>query len=320
MTITSRLRPPRLTRSWSRACDRCHVQHQPCDNAAPKCGVCERVGAECTYNRPIRKRGPRAGYTTQYGDRLWGLVLKANPEIEDTVLHILATGTFGDTGIPNAEYFRNNNHQSEELVRHFKESRLGRFVQDGELPDPETLQVSLPVQPVGPVSSSEQLNTGPDKDQAALGRRSRRATVCGLAKPSPTVNPHGPPQDPGEIYTLSDDLRKQVFRPEGSNGSQHQASPQTSIPTPGWSSFSSPLDASNGTNFTFEHNGYTANYEPLRRGPGDNERVLGAAGIPGLDENDLLQGLDLPAAGNNLPVSQQAGENVDFDIPHEHQW
>jgi hypothetical protein len=296
------------------------VQHQPCDNAAPKCGVCERVGAECTYNRPIRKRGPRAGYTTQYGDRLWGLVLKANPEIEDTVLHILAKGTFGDTGIPNAEYFRNNSHQSEELVRHFKESRLGRFVQDGELPDPETLNVSLPVQPMAPVQSSEQLNDTPDKDQAVPGRRPRRATVSGLPKGSPTVNRHGAPQDPGEIYTLSEDLRKHVFRPEGANGNHHHASPQTSVPTPGWSRFSSPIDTSNTSTFTFEHNGFASNYDSIPRVPGENETVLGSAGMPDISEPDLLQGLELSAAGPNLPITQPAGSNIGFDIPHEHQW
>ncbi|KAK8128192.1 quinic acid utilization activator [Apiospora sp. TS-2023a] len=201
-------------RKASRACDRCNLQHQPCDNATPKCSVCDRAGTECTYNRPVRKRGPRTGYTAQYGERLWGLVLQANPAIEDMILRTLATGTYRDTGITNADYFRNNDNQAE-LVSYFTESRLGRFVQAGDLPD---------IRDLPPPPSSLQLGNSTSEQHTpdlilprANGQHANSehgATVAAKdATPkfpqlAPIVSSHGAPQNPGEIYTQSDDIRR----------------------------------------------------------------------------------------------------------------
>ncbi|KAK8079999.1 hypothetical protein PG997_007817 [Apiospora hydei] len=204
-------------RKASRACDRCNLQHQPCDNATPKCSVCDRAGTDCTYNRPVRKRGPRTGYTAQYGERLWGLVLQANPAIEDMILRTLATSTYRDTGIMNADYFRNNDNQAE-LVSYFTESRLGRFVQTGDLPEIRDLPpppASLPLSS----STSEQLaldlslsqTNGHHANSEHGATRSTKDPAPKFSQLAPIASTHGAPQNPGDIYTQSDEFRRAAF-------------------------------------------------------------------------------------------------------------
>ncbi|KAI6094009.1 hypothetical protein F4821DRAFT_221926 [Hypoxylon rubiginosum] len=200
-------------RKASRACDRCNSQHQPCDNAVPKCSVCVRAGTECTYNRPVRKRGPRSGYTGQNGERLWAIILQAKPELEDVVLQVLRGGTYGSTGVPNLDYFKNNDNQAE-LVNRFNDSRLGRFLQNGETPD--LLLPSLD-QHVSPIIS--QIRSEMGFGQSSIPHRQSNL-VRGMSDRSirstssaPQVNPHGAPQDPGDIYIQSEDIRKRVFQP-----------------------------------------------------------------------------------------------------------
>ncbi|KAI2781681.1 hypothetical protein F4815DRAFT_465333 [Daldinia loculata] len=205
-------------RKASRACDRCNSQHQPCDNAVPKCSVCVRAGTDCTYNRPVRKRGPRSGYTGQNGERLWAIVLQARPELEDVVLQILRGGTYGGTGVPNLDYYKNNENQAE-LVNRFNESRLGRFLQNGESPDLFLPPLDRRVSPViskvrnemGFTQSSNS-HRQPDmaRDVPGLSNRS----VSSVSGPQPnSINPHGAPQDPGDIYIQSQDIRKRTFHP-----------------------------------------------------------------------------------------------------------
>lgn len=192
-------------RKATRACDRCNSQHQPCDNSLPKCSVCERAGVECTYDRPIRKRGPRVGYTSQNGERLWSVVLKARPEIEDLVLQLLRDGTYGDSGVPNAQFIKNNDNQTE-LVNHFNDSRIGRFLQHG---DSEALRIPPPEQKYAIV---------PAERLQGLGNGHVSRGIGGLLNDtSPSSGPHGAPQNPGDIYLQSDDIgRRKVqvqYRP-----------------------------------------------------------------------------------------------------------
>ncbi|KAI1332389.1 hypothetical protein F5Y16DRAFT_176778 [Xylariaceae sp. FL0255] len=207
-------------RKASRACDRCNSQHQPCDNAIPKCGVCVRAGTECTYNRPVRKRGPRSGYTGQNGERLWAIVLQERPEIEDIVLHILRRGTYADTGVSNLEYYRNHDNQTD-LVNKFNESRLGRFLQHGERPDlnlPPIDQELPPLitsfqKPRDRTTSRESSNgvTPSNMPPTLVHQRSSVVSSGASAASPPLVHPHGAPQNPGDIYLQSEDIRRRVF-------------------------------------------------------------------------------------------------------------
>ncbi|KAI1120226.1 hypothetical protein F5Y10DRAFT_258831 [Nemania abortiva] len=239
-------------RKASRACDRCNSQHQPCDNAVPKCSVCVRAGTECTYNRPVRKRGPRSGYTGQNGERLWAVVLQARPDIEDIVLQALRGGTYANTGISNLEYYRNNDNQAE-LVNKFNESRIARFLQNGESPDLHLppLDQELPL-----VSHFEHPRDGtgfrqnngargqPCAIPIAPGQHDRR-TSSSSGTTSATVNPHGAPQNPSDIYLQSEDIRRRAFdplqdqrRPYG--GPSYQRSP--ALQSSGFGSNSSVAD------------------------------------------------------------------------------
>ncbi|KAI0198086.1 hypothetical protein F4808DRAFT_267779 [Astrocystis sublimbata] len=223
-------------RKASRACDRCNSQHQPCDNATPKCSVCVRAGTECTYNRPVRKRGPRSGYTGQNGERLWAIVLQARPDVEDLVLQVLRSGNYGATGIPNLAFYRNNDNQAE-LVSRFNESRLGRFLQNGESADLNLppLGQEPPALPSFDQSRSEtgnlKQNDGVGKQPSALPHMSNHRRISSNSgSASGSVNPHGPPQNPGDIYLQSQDIRRRVAdspqdQRRGFDATSYQGSP-----------------------------------------------------------------------------------------------
>lgn len=314
-------------RKASRACDRCNVQHQPCDNASPKCSVCERAGTDCTYNRPIRKRGPRTGYTAQYGERLWGLVLRANPELEGAVLQILAGGTYGNTGVSNVDYFKDNDHQSE-LVNQFNESRLGRFVHHGELPSLEELRKSqTPAQLDAQVSAAGHLNPGLGETAITRPRiRSRRSTVSVTSKASPSVNPHGAPQHPGDIYTLSEDIRK---RPSShftnADGNQHQQpSPQVMLSNPDWHRFAGPVDSenldNNNLNFDFMPDSFTHDYAHLDRTPVSNGNNVLSSQLPNQAAGFLPKDTHQPRTYQKGPEMAQGLQSSDFDFPDINHW
>lgn len=208
----------RKKRKATRACDRCNLQHQPCDNAVPKCSVCMRVGAECTYNRPVRKRGPRSGYTGQNGERLWAIVLQARPELEDIVLQILRSGTYANTGISNLDYFRNGDNQSE-LVTRFKESRLGRFLQNGESPDlllppiEQQAPSTIPLAQNG-MGMTQSSNSHRQSNMAkGMSGRSNRSMSCASLSQTGPANPHGAPENPADIYIQSDEIRRRPLQP-----------------------------------------------------------------------------------------------------------
>ncbi|KAF3022071.1 hypothetical protein E8E14_013418 [Neopestalotiopsis sp. 37M] len=312
-------------RKASRACDRCNVQHQPCDNATPKCSVCERAGTDCTYNRPVRKRGPRTGYTAQHGERLWGLILSANPELEDMVLQILAGGTYGNTGIPNADYFRNNDHQSE-LVNNFNESRLGRFVQNGELPSLDELRKSqaaaraAAAQQAAANNIAHGVSHGLGDVGSLKGPRSRRSTISAASRPSPSVNPHGAPQNPGDIYTLSDDIRKRSFQQESGEGSQTMGpSPHAVAQTPDWNSFAGTGNGNNTSSFDFMPDSFTHDYGSLLRTPTRN------GGGPSAIHNSnasssVSKGPEASLTSANIAGLQSGTQSVDFDFPDINQW
>ncbi|KAF2967049.1 hypothetical protein GQX73_g6507 [Xylaria multiplex] len=225
-------------RKASRACDRCNSQHQPCDNAVPKCSVCVRAGTDCTYNRPVRKRGPRSGYTGQNGERLWAIVLQARPDIEDIVLQALRRGTYGDTGIPNLEYYRNNYNQTE-LVNKFNESRIARFLQNGESADlnlpPLDREIPLASHFEHPRTETvTRKNNGAARQPGAMpnppNQHDRRMSSSSGGTNSATVNPHGAPQNPSDIYLQSEDIRRRAFdmsqdQRRSYGGSSYQGSP-----------------------------------------------------------------------------------------------
>ncbi len=267
-------------RKASRACDRCNSQHQPCDNASPKCSVCERAGTDCTYNRPVRKRGPRSGYTGQNGERLWSIVLQTRPDLEDLVLQILRSGTYGDTGISNYDYFKNNDNQTE-LVSHFNESRLGRYLQHGEsadlmLPPADDQSPALAHQVHRDLTpKSQSSNPAISVDVSGPVANAPNSLLSAI---SPTnsgiVNPHGAPQNPADIYLQSDDIRKRMFHADQAPSHGGIAdSPQTGFGSVNFKP--SPVSQPIAQNAPFEHdftNGYN---DILRQRAQENIALIG---------------------------------------------
>ncbi|EJT77950.1 hypothetical protein GGTG_03053 [Gaeumannomyces tritici R3-111a-1] len=81
---------PRKRKKSSRACDYCHVNHQPCDNAKPRCSYCEKHDKQCLYLRPQKKRGPAQGYrnalhSMRESAAAWGAALTLVPELASLV-------------------------------------------------------------------------------------------------------------------------------------------------------------------------------------------------------------------------------------------
>lgn len=71
-------------------CDFCHVNHQPCDNAKPRCSYCQRHNKSCLYLRPQKKRGPAQGYrsalhTLRESAAAWGAALNLIPSLGPVV-------------------------------------------------------------------------------------------------------------------------------------------------------------------------------------------------------------------------------------------
>lgn len=66
------------------------MNHQPCDNAKPRCGYCERHNKSCLYLRPQKKRGPAQGYrsalhTLRESAAAWGAALNLIPSLGPVV-------------------------------------------------------------------------------------------------------------------------------------------------------------------------------------------------------------------------------------------
>ncbi|KAI0150699.1 hypothetical protein GGR57DRAFT_504010 [Xylariaceae sp. FL1272] len=308
-------------RKASRACDRCNSQHQPCDNATPKCSVCVRAGTDCTYNRPIRKRGPRSGYTGQNGERLLAIVLQARPDIEDIILHALRAGTYADTGIPNLDYYRNNENQAD-LVSKFNESRLGRFLQNGETPDLNLLPIDQEPALLSPSQHAASAyrepigNLGPS-NMASLPQRHNRAMSSSSGATS-SANPHGAPQNPGDIYLQSEDIRRRISQEPGYGYGAYALRRE--------SSHTSTPYGTNGSvnNYPHTHATGVSTGEDMRRlGSSPKDRIsyqvnTSGAAVPqeysGIDAAYTTQWLDSVPTDTLLNLGFALGESMEADF------
>ncbi|KAK4145851.1 uncharacterized protein C8A04DRAFT_26330 [Dichotomopilus funicola] len=119
---------PRKRKKASRACDFCHVNHQPCDNGKPKCSVCTKHNKPCLYLRPTKRRGPQKGYRTALNTykesaAAWGAVLGAIPGLDALIEgHLLRGG--GGSGSVVASV--RDSAQQDALVARWQESSVFR--------------------------------------------------------------------------------------------------------------------------------------------------------------------------------------------------
>ncbi|KAI1080147.1 hypothetical protein F5B20DRAFT_580545 [Whalleya microplaca] len=109
------------------ACDLCNRSHQPCDAAKPRCDRCARMDKDCTFDRPLKKRGPRAGYVRPFADPVLGAVIQSNPELEQYIIQVLLNGKFPGTQLTPLEYLHVEANRSG-LVNAYKGSELYQLV------------------------------------------------------------------------------------------------------------------------------------------------------------------------------------------------
>ncbi|KAK0629970.1 hypothetical protein B0T17DRAFT_205506 [Bombardia bombarda] len=115
---------PRKRKKASRACDFCHVNHQPCDNGKPKCGVCQKHNKPCLYLRPTKRRGPQKGYRTALNTykesaAAWGAVLGAIPGL-DALIEGHLRGSTGKSMIASIK----DTAQQDVLINRWQESSV----------------------------------------------------------------------------------------------------------------------------------------------------------------------------------------------------
>ncbi|KAK5651539.1 hypothetical protein OQA88_11904 [Cercophora sp. LCS_1] len=115
---------PRKRKKASRACDFCHVNHQPCDNGKPKCSVCTKHNKPCLYLRPTKRRGPQKGYRTALNTykesaAAWGAVLGAIPGL-DALIEGHLRGSTGKYIISSIK----DTAQQEALINKWQESSV----------------------------------------------------------------------------------------------------------------------------------------------------------------------------------------------------
>ncbi|KAK0718252.1 hypothetical protein B0T26DRAFT_602438, partial [Lasiosphaeria miniovina] len=130
---------PRKRKKASRACDFCHVNHQPCDNGKPKCSVCVKHNKPCLYLRPTKRRGPQKGYRTALNTykesaAAWGAVLGAIPGL-DALIEGHLHSTTGKAVVASIK----DGNQQDALITQWQDSSVFRafFGHNGPPPNSE---------------------------------------------------------------------------------------------------------------------------------------------------------------------------------------
>ncbi|KAK3987832.1 hypothetical protein QBC44DRAFT_294232 [Cladorrhinum sp. PSN332] len=129
---------PRKRKKASRACDFCHVNHQPCDNGKPKCSVCTKHNKPCLYLRPTKRRGPQKGYRTALNTykesaAAWGAVLDAIPGL-DALIEGHLRGIAGKSMIAAIK----DSNQQEALITKWQQSSVFKAFFGHNGPTPPT--------------------------------------------------------------------------------------------------------------------------------------------------------------------------------------
>ncbi|KAK1759516.1 hypothetical protein QBC47DRAFT_292309 [Echria macrotheca] len=157
---------PRKRKKASRACDFCHVNHQPCDNGKPKCSVCQKHNKPCLYLRPTKRRGPQKGYRTALNTykesaAAWGAVLGAIPGL-DALIEGHLNGNNGKYIIASIK----DGSQQEALINKWQESSVFKaFFGHNNSPVPGGTHTGAPSQE--PEAEDDEY---PGADDVALGR------------------------------------------------------------------------------------------------------------------------------------------------------
>ncbi|GAB1318846.1 Quinic acid utilization activator [Madurella fahalii] len=203
---------PRKRKKASRACDFCHVNHQPCDNGKPKCGVCTKHNKPCLYLRPTKRRGPQKGYRTALNTykesaAAWGAVLDAIPGL-DALIEGHLRGNAGRSVIASIK----DSNQQEAMINKWQQSSVFRafFGHNGPAPTAPA-DTAVPSQEVDDEDAGDgSLPARPPPAKRVSQPPSQRSqSVSSFAVPEPKLpSALGSPFQPKDIASLSDIVAK----------------------------------------------------------------------------------------------------------------
>ncbi|TLD26690.1 hypothetical protein PspLS_04958 [Pyricularia sp. CBS 133598] len=167
---------PRKRKKSSRACDFCHVNHQPCDNAKPRCGYCEKHGKQCLYLRPQKKRGPAQGYrnalhSMRESAAAWGVALSLIPDLDTMVEAAIAQSEQDGQAISVSV---KDPDQQDALIASWQQSRAFRAFFGDEAAASATTGAAASEKEEGSPKGNERVAT-------AQGTRSERSQPAPLA-------------------------------------------------------------------------------------------------------------------------------------------
>lgn len=163
------------------------MNHQPCDNGKPKCGICTKHNKSCLYLRPTKRRGPQKGYRTALNTykesaAAWGAVLGAIPGLEALIEGHLR----GDAGKAVVASIKNANHQ-EALITNWQQSSVFKafFGYNGPPPTGDIPVPSPGVEDEGAGDDTRPVRRPPFKraSQPASQRSQRSQSVATFAMP-----------------------------------------------------------------------------------------------------------------------------------------
>ncbi|KAK0751049.1 hypothetical protein B0T18DRAFT_387231 [Schizothecium vesticola] len=204
---------PRKRKKASRACDFCHVNHQPCDNGKPECSVCKKHNKPCLYLRPTKRRGPQKGYRTALNTykesaAAWGAVLGAIPGLDALIEGHLrgSTGRFITGSIKDSA-------QQDALIAKWQESSVFRaFFGHNNGPGPSTGDTAAPNNNADDDDDSYPPGSGSD---AAAAAPLKRLLIQSPTTTSSTHAAHAHRRSPSSSTTASrpDPLLKSVAAP-----------------------------------------------------------------------------------------------------------
>ncbi|KAL2129933.1 hypothetical protein VTI74DRAFT_7097 [Chaetomium olivicolor] len=207
---------PRKRKKASRACDFCHVNHQPCDNGKPKCSVCTKHNKPCLYLRPTKRRGPQKGYRTALNTykesaAAWGAVLGAIPGL-DALIEGHLRGSGGKAIVASIK----DSNQQDALIAKWQDSSVFRAFFGHNGPPPALQATEGTASPAVRSQEAEDDDGGdetparpPPAKRVSQPLSQRSQSVSSFAVPEPRPLPTvGSPFQPTDSASLSDLVAK----------------------------------------------------------------------------------------------------------------
>ncbi|KAH9894542.1 hypothetical protein F4778DRAFT_747417 [Xylariomycetidae sp. FL2044] len=135
---------PRRQRA-TKACDTCRIKKATCGDTQP-CGRFRRMGIECTYTGPSRRRGPPRAEYGRPAERALGILSVSNPDLLQKIVDELRLGgqfTKKGNWVSNQEALADETQQ-EKLADLYRAGLIAQLAAGGVEPDTPVDSVESP--------------------------------------------------------------------------------------------------------------------------------------------------------------------------------